>query len=396
MKVPLIDLKGQYQQIKAEIGAGINEVLESQEFILGQKVADFEDALATYLRARHCIGVASGSDALLIALMALGIAGTDEVITTPYTFFATAGCISRLGARPSFVDIDPGTYNLDPVKLEEFLAKLAPNGEGGQGLVNPQTGRRVKALIVVHLFGQCADMDPIAELCGKYGLALVEDAAQALGASYRGRKAGVMGEVGCFSFFPSKNLGGFGDGGAVVTNDPSLAEEMRTLRVHGGRHKYYHERVGLNSRLDTLQAAVLEVKLRYLDRWIEIRRNRADFYRQLFHESGLTRECGGPVDLPKTNPSGIHTYCLYVVRAKDRDRLRKFLADRGVSTAVYYPLSLHLQKCFMDLGYKEGDFPESERASKESISIPIYPEIDAGQQEYVVKKIEQFYHSQAT
>ncbi len=377
MKIPLLDLKAQYYTYREEIKEAIEEVLESQHFILGPKVKEFEEEIARYCVVKEAVGVASGTDALLLSLMAIGIGHEDEVITTPYTFFATAEAIFRLGASPVFVDIDPQTYNIDPERIEEHLKK--------------HPFPRLKAIIPVHLFGQCTDMNPILEIAQKYHLKVIEDACQALGAKYsKGEdlfQAGTMGELGCFSFFPSKNLGAFGDGGMVVTNDSELASKIRILRVHGANPKNYHPLVGINSRLDAIQAAILKVKLKYLDSWNKARQGKARRYQRLFEEAEL---------LPFLTPPGergedFHTYNQYVVRVLERDRLGEFLAKNGIETAIYYPLPLHLQACFKVMGYKKGDFFEAERASKETLSLPIYPELEAPAQEYIVSKIREFY-----
>ncbi len=367
MKVDLLDLKAQYQGIREEVEAAIEKVLNHQHFILGPEVKEFEEEIARYCGVNYAIGVASGSDALLISLMAIGVGKGDIVLTTPYTFFATAGSIFRLGARPVFIDIDPKTYNIEPAKIEKYIKRCS----------------KVKAIIPVHLFGQCADMDPILELAEHNGLKVIEDAAQALGSEYKGRKAGTMGDIGCFSFFPSKNLGGLGDGGMVITNDQSLAERFRSLRVHGlGKVKYSYNNIGINSRLDTIQASVLRVKLSYLDKWSEDRRNNAAFYDRAFK--------GSPVVTPYVTDYSRHIYNQYVIRIPDRDGLLAHLSSAEIGCAIYYPIPLHIQNCFKSLGYKEGDFPESERAAKETLSIPVYPELTEEQKHYAVDKILEF------
>jgi len=369
MKVPLLDLKAQYLTIRSEIDAAIERVVESQHFILGPEVEGLERELATFCNVRFAIGVSSGTDALLAALMAIGTGPGDEVITTAYSFFATAGVIARLGARPVFVDIDPKTFNLD-----------------GTG-VGQKITSRTKAIMPVHLFGQCAAMDPIMEIAKEKGITVIEDAAQAIGAQdNKGRQAGTIGHVGCFSFFPSKNLGAFGDAGMVITNDDYLAETVRALRVHGAKPRYHHSLVGGNFRLDALQAAVLRVKLKHLSRWTEMRRNRGNRYRSLFEEMGLTKYVSLPED------SAGHIYNQFVCRFSDRDRLRSFLREKGVETEVYYPVPLHRQDCFGDLGYRSGDFPKAETAALESLAVPIYPELTEDQQRYVVEQIKEFYH----
>ena len=371
MNVPLLDLKKQYSGIKDEIRAAIDEVLDSQRFISGPKVEELERKIADYCDVKHAIGVSSGTDALLVSLMALGIGQGDKVITTAYSFFSTAGVIARIGAVPVFVDIEPLTYNIDPVKLEKLLKK----------------GDKYKAIIPVHLYGQCADMDSIMRLAEEYELKVIEDAAQAIGAKYRGRPAGTLGHTGCFSFFPSKNLGGYGDGGMVVTKDAGLAEKLKILRVHGAKPKYYHSLVGGNFRLDALQAAVLLVKLNYLNEWSKRRRENAETYNRLFQEAGLTEE----LKLPYSAPDNFHIFNQYIIRVPQRDSLKQFLKERGIATEIYYPVPLHLQECFSYLGGKKGDFPESERAAEETIALPIYPELTSAQQEYIVTRIGEFY-----
>ncbi|MBI2883677.1 MAG: DegT/DnrJ/EryC1/StrS family aminotransferase [Candidatus Methylomirabilis oxyfera] len=368
MKVPLLDLRAQFATIRAEVREAIDRVCESQHFILGPEVAALEEAITTLCGARFAIGVSSGTDALLMSLMALGIGPGDEVITTPYSFFATVGVIARVGACPVFVDIDPATFNLD---MTAVSAKITS---------------RTKAIMPVHLFGWCIDMNPMLDVSKERGIAVIEDAAQAIGAKdSKGRQAGTIGAMGCFSFFPSKNLGAFGDGGMVVTNDEKLAETLRMLRVHGARPKYYHRMVGGNFRLDALQAAVLRVKLKHLAAWTAARQGNAQRYRMLFQEMGLVERVVLPEDIPG------HSYNQFVVRFPDRDRLRGFLRERDVETEVYYPLPLHLQECFQGLGYRDGDFPQAEAAARESLALPIHPEITETQQRYVVSQIREFY-----
>jgi len=374
MPIPLLDLKAQYATIRDEIKPAIDEVLESQLFILGEKVIKLEEAIANYSGSKFAVGVASGSDALLLALMALNVGYGDQVITTPYTFFATAGSIARLGAVPVFVDIDPKTFNISPQKISECLTTISPKD-------------KIKAIMPVHLYGQCADMDPILAIAREHGLPVIEDAAQAIGSQYMGRKAGSIGDLGCFSFFPSKNLGGFGDGGMVTTNNETLAEKVAILRVHGSKPKYYHKVIGLNSRLDALQAAALLVKIKHLDQWTANRRKNADYYRERFQKNGLDEFVG----LPKTAEGNFHIYNQFVTRVKHRDKLQQFLTQAGIGTEIYYPIPLHLQECFQYLGYKEGDLPESEKAARETLALPIYPELTTSQQDYVVDKIKEFY-----
>jgi dTDP-4-amino-4,6-dideoxygalactose transaminase len=364
MMVPLLDLKAQYHSIKAEIGAAIDAVLESQHFILGPTVEECERRIADYSACKFGVGVTSGTDALLLALMAEGIGPGDEVITTPFTFFATAGSIARVGAKPVFVDICPKSYNIAASKIEKHVTK------------------NTKAIMPVHLFGQCAEMDPILEIAQRHGLVVIEDAAQAIGAEYKGRRAGSMGHYGCFSFFPSKNLGGGGDGGMVVTQDPERAERLRILRVHGSKPKYYHKVIGGNFRLDALQAAIVGAKLPHLDAWTAGRQANAQRYRRLFQEAGLVEQ--GLVVLPAEIPERRHIYNQFVVRVPRRDELRKHLTDQGIGTEIYYPVPLHLQECFRYLGYGEGDCPESEAAARDTVALPIYPELTGEQIRYVV------------
>ena len=376
IKIPLLDLKAQYAAIKPEIRQAVDEVFESQYFILGPKVKELERKIAVYSEADYAAGVSSGTDALLISLMALEIEPGDEIITTPFTFFSTAGVISRLNAIPKFVDIDPLTYNMDPEKIESTLT------------------RRTRAIIPIHLFGQCADMDPILRIASKHHIPVIEDAAQSIGAQYKHKKAGSMGTLGIFSFFPSKNLGGAGDGGMVVARDSSLHDKLKILRVHGSRPKYFHKIVGGNFRLDALQAAVLLVKLKYLDSWSEKRRKNASYYNKLFSESGVIKE--GFIETPEevyrdTGDQNHHIYNQYTIRAQSRDKLRTYLTEQGIGTSIYYPVPLHLQECYKDLGYLKGDFPESEKASESVLSLPVYPELAPSQQEYIMEKITEFY-----
>jgi dTDP-4-amino-4,6-dideoxygalactose transaminase len=368
--VPLLDLKAQYATIREEVRAAVDRVMESQGFIMGPEVTGLEEEVAAYSQVRYGIGMSSGTDALLAALMALDLGPGDEVVTTPYTFFATAGAISRLGATPVFVDIDPLTYNIDPARIE--------------GAITPRT----RAIMPVHLFGQMADMDPIMEIAAQRDLVVIEDAAQAIGAEYKGRRAGSIGHMGCFSFFPSKNLGGFGDGGMTVTNDPVLAEKLDILRKHGSKPKYYHKIVGGNFRLDAIQAAVLRVKLQYLDQWTAGRQRNAAIYRRLLAEAGV--EAAG-VALPLEMPQVRHIYNQFVLRVPRRDALMAYLKQRQIGTEVYYPVPMHLQECFASLGYHNGDFVESERAALETVALPIYPELTEEMQASVVGAIAEFY-----
>lgn len=370
MKVPLLDLSEQNQLLRPEIEAALGRVLDTNGFILGAEVSALEKELAEYCGVKHVIGCASGTDALLLALMAFDVGQDDEVITTPYSFFATVSAITRLGAKPVFVDIDPNTYNLDVSQIEAKITE------------------KTKAIQPVHLYGQCAEMLELQELSRKYNIPLVEDAAQAIGAEEFGKRAGAMSEIGCFSFYPSKNLGGMGDGGFMTTDDDELAHKLFALRVHGSFERYYHKWVGLNSRLDGFQGAVLRVKLPYLDSWSDKRKQNADYYRQLFTDAGLTEE----IILPLERENVRHIYNQFVIRIPERrDELKQFLAENEIGTDIYYPVSLHLQECFEYLGYKSGDFPESERASRETLAIPIFPELKSEQQEYVVEKIAQFF-----
>jgi dTDP-4-amino-4,6-dideoxygalactose transaminase len=377
MNVPLLDLQAHHQPLRKELLAALEQVLDKNNFILGSEVSELEEKIAVYCQTRFGVGVSSGTDALLAALMALDIKPGDEVITTPLSFFATVGTIVRLGAKPVFVDIDPVTYNLDPSRLQAAVTT------------------RTKAIIPVHLYGQCADMAPILNIAAKHGLAVLEDAAQAIGSEYPDkRRAGSMGIAGCLSFFPSKNLGGLGDGGMVVTNDEAFAERLRILRVQGGRPKYYHRVVGGNFRLDTLQAAVLKVKLGYLDRWTALRQRHAELYERLFYEAGLVDE--KKVRLPKAvyKEAGLahyHIYNQFVIGVSERDQLQIYLKSKGVGTEVYYPVPLHRQECLKTLGYGEGDFPIAEQACRELLALPVYPELSEDQQHYVVQMAKEWF-----
>lgn len=377
MGVPLLDLKAHHEPLRREIMAALEQTFLSQAFILGAEVGKLEERVATYCQAKYGIGVTSGTDALLIGLMALGVGPGDEVITTPYSFFATAGAVVRLGAKPVFVDIDPVTYNIDPTKVGAAITA------------------KTKAIIPVHLYGQCADMGPIMDLAKRHNVSVIEDAAQAIGSEYRdGRRACSIGTLGCLSFFPSKNLGCLGDGGMAVTNDPDLAERMRILRVHGSKPKYYHKLIGGNFRLDTIQAAVLNVKLNYLDEWTRRRQENASRYEALFKQSGLVQE--GKVKLPEpvyrnAGTKHYHIYNQFVIRVEERDALMGHLKQKDIGSEIYYPVPFHMQECFGYLSYKEGDFLESERAAKETLAIPIYPELTAAQQAKVVEAIVSYY-----
>jgi len=375
MQVPLLDLKAQYQTIKPEIDAAVAEVFESQYFILGPKVVECEEAVARYSQGKYGIGVSSGSDALLIALMAEGIGPGDEVITTSYSFFATAGSIARVGAKPVFVDIDPVSYNINPELIEAKITE------------------RTKAIMPVHLYGQMADMEAIMEIAERRGLVVIEDAAQAIGAEHKGHRAGSIGHYGCFSFFPSKNLGGAGDGGMVVTNDEQRAERLKCLRVHGGERKYYHQIIGGNFRFDALQAVVISVKLRHLDKWTAGRQANAKRYDRLFNDAGLTGD--NTIQLP-TILTDLHIFNQYILRVSRRKELREYLAEKQVGHDVYYPVPLHLQECFGYVGGKKGDCVESEKAADETLALPVYPEMPDEQAEYVVESISSFYESVGT
>jgi dTDP-4-amino-4,6-dideoxygalactose transaminase len=384
--VPLLDLKAQFAQIRAEVMPVIEQVCAGQHFILGEHVRALEEEIARYCGASFGIGVSSGTDALLLALMALDIGAGDEVITSPFTFFATAGTIARTGARPVFCDIDPATFNLSPPAVQAFIEGRC-SVKGGQ-LINRATGGRVKALMPVHLYGQSADMDPLMAVARQYGLKVIEDAAQAIGSTYKnGKHAGTFGDVGCFSFFPSKNLGAFGDAGLCTTQDAELAERMRVLRVHGGKPKYYHALIGGNFRIDELQAAVLRVKLKYLDSWTQGRQRNAAYYDKAFAAAGL----GSKVRTPLAVAGYRHIFNQYVIRVPKRDALRARLTERGIGTEIYYPVPLHQQQCFAYLGYKEGDFPQSESAALETLALPIYPELTDTQLKQVVASVAEFY-----
>ena len=369
MNVPLLDLQAQYVALRDDLQQAVERVMSSQRFVLGDEVRGLENSIAGYCQTKHAVGCASGSDALLLALMALDVKAGDEVITTPFSFFATAACITRLGARPVFVDIDPPTYNIDASQVADAITS------------------RTKAIMPVHLYGQCAVMDPLLEVGKRRSVPIVEDAAQAIGATDNGRPAGSMGLIGCFSFYPTKNLGGAGDGGILTTNDDDVAARLRRLRAHGGANEYEHDEVGINSRLDELQAAVLRVKFPSLDRWSEERAQKAAVYTKLLSEADLSF----PLVTPHVRDDGRHIFHQYVIRVPgNRDALMEHLKTRGVGTKVYYPIPLHLQACFNYLGYKEGQFPESESAAKETLALPVYPELSEEQQVYVVDSIKSF------
>ncbi|MBC8278111.1 MAG: DegT/DnrJ/EryC1/StrS family aminotransferase [FCB group bacterium] len=371
MNVPLLDLKAQYRAIKDDIDKRVAEVFESQYFINGPQVKECEAEIAGYCKTEFATGVSSGTDALLISLMVAGVGEGDEVITTDYSFFATAGCVSRTGAKPVFVDIDPVTFNIDPKLIEEKITE------------------KTKAIIPVHLYGQVADMDPIMAIAEKHNLTVIEDGAQAIGAEYKGHRAGSIGHFGCFSFFPSKNLGTSGDGGIVVTKDPALQEKLQIYRNHGSKPKYYHKFIGGNFRLDTIHAAVVLAKLPHLDDWSEARKTNADNYRRLFEESGIIGN--GVIVLPAEVESR-HIYNQFIVRVEKRDELRAYMQKNGVGCEVYYPVPFHLQECFADLGCGPDDFPESTKAANETIALPIYPELTAEQMAYTVDTMKKFYN----
>ena len=368
--IPLLDLQAQHREIRDEVLAAVTRVIDSQKFILGDDVKQLEQAIAPYCGAKFAIGCASGSDALFLSLLALDLKPGDEVLTTPYTFFATVGAICRAGATPVFVVVEPETFNMD---MRQVAAALDAHP-------------KIRAIIPIHLFGGCADMDPLCEMAAARGIAVIEDAAQSIGSEYKGRRAGSIGHMACFSFFPSKNLGGYGDGGMLTTNDPALAERLTALRVHGTKRKYYHDYIGINSRLDALQAAVLRVKFKYLDSWTKKRQHNADLYRET-----LAR-MGAPVIPPATMPYQTnHVYNQFAIRGENRDSLQAYLKQHGVGSEVYYPLPLHLQTCFAHLGHKAGDFPVSEKLANESLAVPIYSELQPPDIEYVCSLIQSFY-----
>lgn len=366
MKVPILDLTKQYSSIKKEIDAAIQGVVNSQHFILGKEVEGLEKEIAEYCNVKYAIGVASGTDALILSLKALGIGPGDEVITTPFTFIATAEAVSIIGAKPVFVDIDQKTYTINSALVEEKITK------------------KTKAIIPVHLYGQCADMDSILEIANRYSLKVVEDTAQAMGAVYKGKKAGSIGDTGALSFFPSKNLGGFGDGGMVITNDKILADKIRMMRVHGSSIRYIHSVIGTNSRLDALQAAILRVKLIYLDKWLEERRKIAQYYNESLKDL--------PITTPYTPSYNVHTYHLYVLRVKsDLEKLIKILTEGGIEARTYYPVPLHLQECYKNLNYKKEEFAESVSAAAQTVAVPLFPELEKHDQDYIIKAVKNFF-----
>jgi dTDP-4-amino-4,6-dideoxygalactose transaminase len=363
-RVPLVDLKRQYHTIKEEVDSAIQDVLESQAFILGPQVKEFENLFASYCNTKHAIGVSSGTDALLLALKSLGIGDGDEVITSPFTFFATVGSICNTGANPVFVDIEPESFNIRPDLIEKCISK------------------KTKAIIPVHLYGQCADMDPILEIAKKHDISVIEDSAQSIGAEYKDKKSGSIGDLGCFSFFPSKNLGGLGDGGMITCNSDELGELIYMLRIHGGKPKNYYSIIGINGRLDTIQASVLIKKLGHIELWCEKRREKASYYTEKMKGLDLVT--------PEIMSFNKHVFHQYVIRTKERDRLMEHLTANNIGCAVHYPVPQHLQKCLAYLGYKEGDLPEAERAAKETVSLPIFPEITKEEQDYVIDTINDF------
>jgi len=377
--VPVLDLQRQYEQVRAEVLGAVGRVCASQHYILGPEVEAFEREIADFCGARDAVGCASGTDALWLALVASGVQPGDHVITTPFSFFASASAIVRAGATPVFSDIDPLTFNLDPCRIEKKLRETR--------------NRKLRAALPVHLYGQCADMDSLQRLAGEFNLTLVEDAAQAIGAHWNGRRAGSMGATAAFSFYPTKNLSAYGEAGLVTTNNPDMAAHMRRLRNHGSDRRYVHEDLGWNSRLDAIQAAVLRVKLKYVESWNEARRRHAATYDHLFAEAGLatTTAPDAPIQLPATSATAHHIYHQYVIRAYRRDELRQFLTARQIGSEIYYPIPLHLQPCFAYLGYREGDFPEAERAAREVLALPMFAELTADEQRRVVQSIADFY-----
>ena len=397
MRVPLLDLGDQYRALNAPIRGAIDEVLASHSFILGPKVRVFEEAIAAYCNAPHAVGVSSGTDALLAILMALGIGPGDAVITTPYTVFATAGCIARVGARPVFADVNPETYNISPSAIQQYIENNCQAGPDDAW--KTKSGEKIRAIIPVHLFGLCCEMDALHEISERFRLDLIEDAAQAIGAESpfgeSAAKAGTMSKVGFFSFYPSKNLGAAGDAGMIVTRDETLARKLRTIREHGMEPRYFHHVIGGNFRLDEIQAAILGVKLPFLERWAAARRAAADFHNAEFVRAGLTEKITLPAEPYRDRGlPNHHVFHQYVIRAPMRDSLREYLGKREIETAIYYPLGLHEQECFAYLGYRKGDFPETERAARETLALPLYPEISREAQRYVVDAIAEFYGSQ--
>jgi dTDP-4-amino-4,6-dideoxygalactose transaminase len=387
MNVPLLDLQAQYATIKDKVRAAVDGVFETQRFILGAHVAALEEEIAKYCGVPYAVGVASGTDALLISLKALGVGPGDAVVTVPFTFFATAGTIANLGARPVFVDIEATGFEMDPERLSDFFVRECTFNPATKKTIHKYSNATIKAIVPVHLYGQCVDMDEILAIAQRYNVPVVEDACQAIGATYKGQNAGAIGDLGCFSFFPSKNLGGAGDGGMIITSNPQLAERVRLLRTHGAHQKYLHSIVGFNSRLDELQAAVLRVKLPYLQGWSDARRENAVRYGKDFRAAGLLSQ----IALPEVLPERSHIFHQYIIRCKMRDELQAFLKAAGIGTEVYYPVPLHEQECFRSLGYAPADLPISQAAAKETLALPIYPELSDEQRGYVVDTIAGFY-----
>ena len=377
--VPILDLSRQYASIRKEIEAAVLDVCASQQYILGKQVQEFETEAAAYLGAKEAVACASGTDALWLSLVVSGVGPGDEVLTTPFSFFATASAITRVGAKPVFVDVDPGTLNIDPVAI--------------QARIEQSYSVRIKAILPVHLYGQCANMDDLNRIAAEYKLVVIEDAAQAFGSAWRGRRAGDLAPVAAFSFYPTKNLSCYGDGGMVTTSSTEMADHVRRLRNHGSRRRYYHEEIGWNSRLDSIQAAILRVKLRYIDEWNAARAHRASAYDLLLKSAGLlgTRAKPGPVQPLAREPQAHHIYHQYVVRVPRRDALREFLTERGIGSEIYYPVPLHMQECFIYLGHCEGDLPVSEKAAKEVLALPMFPELASDEQSLVVSAIAEFY-----
>jgi dTDP-4-amino-4,6-dideoxygalactose transaminase len=393
MKVAQLDLTNQYLSIKEEINSAIAAVLGSGIVINGDNVKKIENSLAVYSGTKYGIGVANGSDAIFITLKALGIFPGDGVISPPFTFFATAGSIVRAGATPIFVDIDSQTYNLDPIKLQEFIDTNCNFNSHIKQLIDRQTGKSIKAIIPVHLYGQMCKMDEIIKIAHKYNLKVVEDCAQSIGSEYKGKKSGSFGDLSTFSFFPTKNLATYGDGGMIVTSSKEYAEYCKIFRSHGSKPKYYHRFVGINSRLDELHATILNIKFKYLDKWLEDRFQAACRYQKLFEKYNLLDKIKLPLnDIHSLKNHKEHTFHQYVIYVEDRDSLQEYLKENGIGTNIYYPLCLHLQECFKYLGYKEGDFPIAEKASRHVLAIPMYPELTEDKQEYVVSKISKFYN----
>jgi dTDP-4-amino-4,6-dideoxygalactose transaminase len=393
MKVEQLDLINQYHLIKDEINSAIEDVLESGIVINGKNVKKLENNLAKYSDNKYGIGVANGSDAIFIALKSLGIGKGDGVLVPPFTFFATAGSVVRAGAIPIFVDIEPNTYNISPVKLREFIETSCNFDKKSGQLINRKTGQLIKAIIPVHLYGQMCKMDEIIKIAHKYNLKVVEDCAQSIGSEYKGKKSGSFGDLSIFSFFPTKNLGTYGDGGMIVTSSEEYSEYCRVFRSHGSKPKYYHRFIGINSRLDEIHAAILNVKFKYLEKWLENRFQAACRYRELFERYSLLDKIKLPLnDIHSLRNHREHTFHQYVIFVENRDKLQKFLRENGIGTNIYYPLCLHLQECFKYLGYKEGDFPVAEEASRHVLAIPMYPELSEEMQEYVVSKIRKFYN----